>query len=80
MTGKYWENETPQVIETKKNVLQFYPQARKLSVARPYWTDADGNQRQGKTVTLDLESLMMADCKAGALSMFDEILQMLKEG
>jgi len=55
---KYWESESPMTITTGSNVLQYYPVAEKLSVSRPGWTDADGNERLGKTVALNIEALL----------------------
>ena len=53
----YWENEQPTIIDTERNVLRYFPQADKLQVCQPSWTDKDGNAKQGKTVTLDLTAL-----------------------
>ena len=58
--SKYWLAEHPQTITTAKNVLQYYPEAGKLSVAREPWFDDAGNARQGKTVCLDISALMEA--------------------
>ena len=53
----YWEKETPIIAETEKNVLEYYPQAKKLAVGKPMWTDKrTGESKRGKTVVLDLES------------------------
>ena len=57
---QYYESETPMEISTHMNQLKFFPEAGKLQVSRPPWTDKDGNQKQGKTVTLDLNAL--EDC------------------
>lgn len=75
----YWQKETPKTITTTKNVLQFYPNAGKLAVARPHWTDDEGKQRQGKTVTIDIESLILSEDKDTAKAVFTEILEMLGE-
>ena len=55
--AKYWETETPTTITTNRNVIQYYHDAEKLSVARLPWTDASGKERQGKTVTLDIDAI-----------------------
>jgi len=55
--AKYWETETPTTITTNRNVIQYYHDAEKLSVARLPWTDATGNERQGKTVTFDIDAV-----------------------
>lgn len=57
MPPKYWETELATTLITSKNVLNFYPEAERLAVSRPSWVDTDGNERQGKTVTLDVASL-----------------------
>ena len=34
-TPKYWQEEPGKIIDTGKNVLEYYPRAMKLSVAKP---------------------------------------------
>lgn len=58
---RWWENETPQTIETDKNVMRYYPQAEKLQVSRPNWTDDYGESKPGKTVVLDLSESGVMD-------------------
>lgn len=57
MANRYWESEGPLVVQSKKNVLRYFRQAQKLQVSLPQWPDAEGQVRQGKTVTLDLKAL-----------------------
>ncbi len=54
---KYWEEETPKVVDTGKNVLRLFDKAGKLQVAQPDWEDKDGMKKPGKTVTVDLDAL-----------------------
>ena len=54
---KYWESEKPLVITTGKNVLRYFKAAGKLQISNPNWTDKNGEEKPGKTVTLDLTSL-----------------------
>ena len=54
--GKYWEDERPDTVKTARNTLQLYVEAEKLAIQRPAWTDSDGNEKQGKTVTLDIRA------------------------
>lgn len=68
--SNYWENETPTIIKTDKNVLRFYKDAEKLQVSVPDW-DCDGVMRQGRTVTLDVKSLRQ---NADALHVLNEII------
>ena len=56
-TPKYWQEEPGKIIDTGKNVLEYYPRAMKLSVAKPSWTNAMGEVKRGKTVVLDLSSV-----------------------
>ena len=72
MANKYWEDETPQTVVTDKNVIEYYPKAQKLSVGRPRWTDDTGNERQGKTVALDVQSVL--DCGGEDLLVMQRIL------
>ena len=55
-TPKYWQEEPGKIIDTGKNVLEYYPRAMKLSVAKPSWTNAMGEVKRGKTVVLDLSA------------------------
>lgn len=54
MPRRYWDAETPLIADTGKNVLRYFRQAKKLQVSNPYWIDAQGNQQNGKTITLDI--------------------------
>ena len=54
---KYWENEQPITASTKRNVFKLFKNADKLQVSNPNWTNDDGQEKQGKTVTIDLEAL-----------------------
>ena len=56
-TPKYWQEEPGKIIDTGKNVLEYYPRAMKLSVAKPSWTNAMGEVKRGKTVVLDLAAV-----------------------
>jgi hypothetical protein len=60
MGKKYWEEEEPVVVDTGKNVLRLFGKAQKLQISNPYWLDKDGNQKPGKTVTLDIEAVLKA--------------------
>lgn len=51
---KYWEQEQPIIVDTGRNVLRFFKEAGKLQISHPNWTDDKGQERQGKTVTLDV--------------------------
>jgi hypothetical protein len=56
--SKYWESEKPQVVDTGKNVLRYFLEAKKLQVSMPNWKDKDGVEKPGKTVTLDVTALL----------------------
>lgn len=51
------QEEPGKIIDTGKNVLEYYPRAMKLSVAKPSWTNAMGEVKRGKTVVLDLSAV-----------------------
>jgi len=58
--SNYWEAEKPQTADTGRNVLRWFQKAGKLQVALPPWTDKkDGQQKPGKSVTLDLEAVQL---------------------
>ncbi|MEI6287715.1 MAG: hypothetical protein WCP79_14520 [Bacillota bacterium] len=54
---KYWENETPVEVYTGKNRLKYFRNAGKLQISACDWQNADGETKQGKTVSLDVEAL-----------------------
>lgn len=54
---KYWESETPQMADTGANVFRYFKEAGKLQVSMPYWEDANGDKKPGKTVTIDVLAL-----------------------
>lgn len=54
MPVKYWDAETPLIADTGKNILRYFSKAMKLQVSNPYWLDKEGQQKNGKTVTLDI--------------------------
>lgn len=56
--NEYWNNEIPVEFDTGKNVLRYFKQAGKLQICMPYWTDNHGEQKPGKTVTLDVFALI----------------------
>ena len=79
--NKYWKAEIPKTISTGKNILQYYRESEKLSVARLPWTDKDGAERQGKTVALDISALTESgtDTLTAAREVFAEIVQSIDE-
>ncbi len=82
MENRFWEREEPTRITTSRNALEYYPQARRLSVSRPAWVDTDGSERRGKTVTLDLRALTVdldAQEMEAARGIFAEIAAVLDE-
>lgn len=70
-----WETEKPKVADTGKNILEFFPEARKLSVSKPNWTDKEGNEKRGKTVLLDLAAVAAAPA---AVALLEEVVKTLK--
>lgn len=74
--AKYWEMETPEVMQTGFNTLRYYPQAQRLVVhLKDYWSDKDGGFRMGKGTGLDLASLRR---KPDVLKRLIEILQAIE--
>jgi hypothetical protein len=51
-------------------VLRYFGAAGKLQVSMPYWLDKDGEQKPGKTVTLDIEAVRETPA---ALKLFEQI-------
>jgi hypothetical protein len=76
-SGKYWESETPITADTGKNVLRYFEQAGKLQISMPYWTGQDGEQKPGKTVTVDIGAVKASP---EALEVFRRVFGALKGG
>ena len=75
-TSRYWQEEPGKVIDTGKNVLEYYPRAMKLSIAKPSRTNAMGEVKRGKTVVLDLAAVK---ANPEAAAMFRRIADRMKE-
>ena len=54
---RYWENEQPVTVDTGRNIIRFFKTAEKLQVSLPYWKDSNGQEKPGRTVTLDIGAL-----------------------
>jgi len=54
---KYWENEQPTIVNTGRNILKYFKESGKLQICQPNWADDKGQEKQGKTVTLDIAAL-----------------------
>jgi hypothetical protein len=54
MKTHFWEEEKPIKAVTDKNVLEYYPRAKRLSISKPDWENEQGETKRGKTVFLDL--------------------------
>lgn len=52
--NEYWNEETPMIADTGKNILRYFPKAGRLQISLPCWLDKNGEQKNGRTVTLDL--------------------------
>ena len=55
--GKYWLTETPEVMETSKNVIRYYPKHGKLAFHLPDYCTRDCKTHIGKGVGLNLDAL-----------------------
>lgn len=73
---RYWEEETPVEVTTERNKLRWYPRAGRLHVSLPDW-EKDGEIRQGKTVSLNIDALRESEDAAKAREIFEEIVKML---
>lgn len=52
--NEYWNEETPMIADTGKNVLRYFPKAGRLQISLPCWLDKNGERQNGRTVTLDV--------------------------
>ena len=55
--GKYWLIESPEVMDTAKNVIRYYPKHGKLAVHLPDYCTRDCKTHIGKGVGLNLDAL-----------------------
>ena len=76
MKNNYWESKPDEELDTGKNILRYWKEAAKLQISMPYWTDEAGNQKPGKTVTLNLDSLRETD---GGIALFEKIFADIAE-
>jgi len=67
----YWKKDPDAQIDTGGNIFRYYREAGKLQISKPTWKDRDGNEKPGKTLTIDLDSLREAD---GGLEFLQHIL------
>jgi len=58
MVKKYWAREAPRIIETEKNIIEWFKEAGKLQIRLHNWIDSHGFEKRGKLVSLDLVSLL----------------------
>ena len=76
MEQSYWETENPVEVDTGKNVLRYFPEARKLHISKNGWTDKrTGEHKMGKTVALDLEAIASTPA---AVSLLETVVKNLK--
>ena len=59
----FWETEKPMTADTGRNIIEFFPDAGKLSISKPNWTDKEGNEKRGKTVLLDILPAIHGDAQ-----------------
>lgn len=76
MSRYYWYKETPVEVKTEKNVVRYFKEAGKLQVSKTDWVD-NGETKQGKTVTLDITSLLSSSDKDNAKKILEDILSKL---
>ena len=71
----FWETEKPMTANTGKNVIEYSPDAGKLSISKPNWTDREGNEKRGKTVLLDLAAVASTPA---AVTILETVLKTVK--
>ena len=72
----FWETEKPMTADTGKNVIEYFPDAGKLSISKPNWTDKEGNEKRGKTVLLDLAAVASTPA---AISILKQVVKSLEK-
>ena len=77
MEQSYWETENPVEVDTGKNVLRYFPEARKLHISKNGWTDKKtGETKMGKTVALDLDAVASTP---SAISILKQVVKSLEK-
>ena len=56
-TAHFWELEEPEVMQTGKNTIRYYPKAQRLVVHLPDYYNFKGEVRIGKGVGINLTAL-----------------------
>ena len=57
-SGHFWEVEDPEIMDTGRNVLRYYPEAQRLVIHLPDWENyKTGKLCPGKGVGLNLYAL-----------------------
>lgn len=75
MDKDFWEAEVPMTADTGRNIIEYFPVSRKLSISKPNWKDRDGSEKRGKTVILDLAALANTP---DALTILEAVVKSLK--
>ena len=75
MDKDFWEDEVPMTADTGRNIIEYFPASRKLSISKPNWKDRDGSEKRGKTVILDLAALANTP---DALTILEAVVKSLK--
>ena len=68
----YWEQKPDVEIDSGKNILRYWKEAAKFQISMPSWTDSNGEEKPGKTVTLNLDALREAD---GGITLLEQIVK-----
>lgn len=77
MEQSYWETEEPMEVDTGKNILRYFPEARKLHISKLGWTDKKtGEHKMGKTVALDLDAVASTPA---AISILKQVVKSLEK-
>ena len=77
MEQSYWETENPVEVDTGKNILRYFPEARKLHISKLGWTDKKtGEHKMGKTVALDLDAVASTPA---AISILKQVVKSLEK-
>ena len=75
MDKDFWESEVAMTADTGRNIIEYFPASRKLSISKPNWKDRDGSEKRGKTVILDLAALANTP---DALTILEAVVKSLK--
>lgn len=74
---KYYQMETPIAVNTEAGSIEYYPEAKRLTLSLPPWFDSKGQKCRGKTVGLAIEPFK--EQYQQVIDLLDKVIAELKD-